>query len=158
MDLPEGWSLHRDDEARPSLVHTDGRRLEPSQTVDLECAERLYVALKLEHDRRQREHEGVERTPDAITIWSAYAVIGYFRRQRRKDARDLEKESRPREPKLQQDDEGQVYDLKGNPIAGMVGPPLEEDEDPEEFLDKELDALAKAQQLQRAKIWEKSAI
>lgn len=157
MDLPEGWSLHQDDEARPLLVHSDGRRLEPAKAVDLECAERIYVALKLEHDRRQREHVGVERTPEAMSIWSAYAVIGYFRLQKRKEQRLVKVKNKPRR-EFEQDEGGQIYDLKGNPVEGLVLPPLEEDEEPEDFLDKELDALAKEQQLERARLWQKSAI
>lgn len=153
MDLPESWSLHRDDEARPSLVHKDGRRLEPAQAVDLECAERLYVDLKLEHDKRQREFDGVERTADAMAIWSAYAVIGYFRRTKRKAQGPLKEEQKKKEP-FEVSDEGVVYDLKGNPV-GLTAPPLEEDESPEAFLDQELDALTKAQQLSRARLWQK---
>jgi len=157
MDLPSGWSLHRDDEARPLLVHIDGRRLEPAQAVDLECADRLYVELKLEHDRLQRTYDGIERTPGSMAIWSAYAVIGFFRLKKRKEQRLIREKPKPRS--LEVDDQGQVYDLKGNPIDGMfAAPPLEEDEEPEDFLDKELNELANAQQLERSKRWEKSAI
>lgn len=121
--------------------------------AEMECAEQVYVALKLEQDRRQREYVGVERTPDAMCIWSAYAVIGYFRLQQRKDRRLITETKQPGEGQFEVDDEGQVFDLKGNPVEGLTAPPLEENEDPEEFLDKELDGLARAQQLERARLW-----
>lgn len=82
MDLPGGWSLQADDEARPLLVHADGRRLEPKEAASEAGADGLYAALKLEEDRRSREIEGVERTKEWIAIWSARVVIGdYFNRR-----------------------------------------------------------------------------
>lgn len=82
MDLPGAWCLEADDNARPLLVHDDGRRLEPKEVAFLSCAQELYTALKLEEDKRARLEYGAERTKGWLAIWSARVVIGdYFNRR-----------------------------------------------------------------------------
>jgi hypothetical protein len=161
MELPAGWELQTDDEARPLLVHKDGRRLEPKAFAQEGCAQEIYVALKLEEDKVGRLRPDHERTAEFMAIWSARAVLGYFIRQVKKDQRILREEARQKieGPEVDGDEppevaeDIQVLDLRGNVV--QVGPaiPQDADEDPEEFLDKELDALARVQQRERAQLW-----
>ena len=78
MDCPGKWSLWADDEARPTFVHPDGRRLEPKQVAFEGDAQAIYRAVKLEEDRRARLISGVERTGEWTALFRARAVLAYY--------------------------------------------------------------------------------
>lgn len=92
MDCPGPWSLWADDEARPTFVHTDGRRLEPKQMAFEADAREVYRAVKLEEDRRSRVVHGVERTGEWTALFRARTVLAYyFNLKVNPDERDLDK-------------------------------------------------------------------
>jgi len=92
LELPRGWLLACDDEARPAFVHKDGRRFEPKEMAFEPEAQEFYRIVKLEEDRRVREVAGVERTGGWVALFRARTVLAYFFNLKvNPDEKDLDK-------------------------------------------------------------------